>query len=305
MDTKNEIIVPYHTSVMPNEVIQGLDIKPGGMYIDATFGGGGHTDAILSKEPTCKVLAFDWDKTALGVNEPALKEKFGERLETHWGNFASIALVAKKLDLLGKIDGIIADFGTSRDQLRNKPGFSWQSNTPLDMRMSNSHGEFTARNILAKASEEELATIFHRYGEERYSRKIARYLAEARKIQPIDTTKQLATLVEECLNVRGHQKIHPATRVFQALRIVVNHELDNIENFLKAVPSVLAQNGRIVCISFHSLEDRIVKNYFKNLANQGILQIVSTKPIVPTDEEVYKNPPSRSAKLRVAQKITT
>ncbi|MBU4270074.1 16S rRNA (cytosine(1402)-N(4))-methyltransferase RsmH [Candidatus Dependentiae bacterium] len=293
----------YHKSVLVNEVLQYLNPQPNKIYIDATFGGGGHTNAILEKEPNCKVIALDWDKNAINKNFPKLKEKFGDRISVLWGNFANIKKLLETEKIV-HVDGILADFGTSQHQIEFSAGFSFQKDTPLDMRMSQAHHYFKASDIVNRFREKELADIIFKYGEERYARRIAKAIVEQRKITKFATTGQLAKLIE---SVVPRQKTytrkfytHPATKTFQALRIFVNKELENIEIFLKDSLNILNINGNMVCISFHSLEDRIVKNFFRE--NKNYLEILTKKPIIATDEERQKNPSSRSAKLRAVKK---
>lgn len=292
-----------HKTVLLKEAVEALNIRPNGLIIDATFGGGGHTRAILESCPTVRVIALDWDTTAIKKNGPALKEEFGDRLTIEWCNFANLYRVLKKHKIT-YVDGILADFGTSQNQIHYKEGFSFAVDSPLDMRMSNAHSYVKASTMLAHADEKELATIFWRYGEERYSRQIARAIVENRTKRMITTTKALADLVASVVPYvpfRGGKKtIHPATRVFQALRIAVNHELDHIETFLRAAIPALAPEGRLALISFHSLEDRIAKSYI--LENQDKLITIAKKPIVASPDELYENPSSRSAKLRIAEK---
>ncbi len=298
-----EQIKTYHKSVLVKEVITNLALKPGGLYIDATFGGGGHTRAILQAEPTCKIIAIDWDKKAIETNAPALEEEFGERLKVVWSNFSLLYKVMKK-EHVTEIDGILADFGTSQYQIHQKAGFSFQNNTPLDMRMAPSHQRQTAAEIVNKATEKELLNILYTYGEESQAKKIVKAIVEARERHYISTTGQLVQIIESVIHVqtfKHHRGIHPATKTFQALRIVVNHELENIENFLKIATSFLKPDGRMVCISFHSLEDRIVKTFFRE--HQHELEALTKKPITASQEELDENPSSRSAKLRAARKI--
>lgn len=289
----------YHKSVLPKEVLEQLNIKPGGVYVDVTFGGGGHTRSILNAEPTCKVIAFDWDKIAITTNGEPLKAEFGERLELVWGNFALFDRLMKKISITG-VDGILADFGTSQNQIHERDGFSFRTDTTLDMRMSPGHQKIWARDILNKASEKEIATIIFNYGEDRNANKIARAIVAARGKKRIMTTLDLTTIIESVVRPIRGQRTHPATKTFQALRIVVNGELDNIISFLKVCPRYLNPGGRLLCISFHSLEDRIVKKFFKESANT--LSTLTKKPIIASDEEVAANASSRSAKLRVAEK---
>lgn len=288
----------YHKSVLIKEVIEGLHLQPNGLYVDVTFGGGGHTSAILQAEPTCKVIALDWDQTAIFKNASRLQEEFGERFKVIFGNFANLHRILKKEKIL-QVNGILADFGTSQFQIHHQAGFSFRADTPLDMRMSASHSKITAAHVINKFDEKEIARIFFEFGEESKSRLIARTIVEQRKQKRISTTKELAELVESVIPRRG-SKIHPATKVFQALRIYVNNELDNIETFLKAATQVLAPGGRLVCISFHSLEDRIVKNFFREQSEY--LSIITRKPITPEKDEISQNRASRSAKLRTAEK---
>lgn len=289
----------YHVSVMPTQVITYLGIEPHGLYVDCTFGGGGHTRAILQAEPTVNVIAFDVDPDAFERNREALEHDFPGRVRFIWANFVTLRLALKKIGV-SEVDGVLADFGTSTYQIHHKAGFSFARDTKLDMRMSAAHGMVTAADIVNTASEHELATIFWRYGEERFGKQVARAIIQARSREKITTTAQLADIVQKAISgKRSH--VHPATRVFQALRIAVNHELDHIEGLLKQVPVVLKPGGRIVCISFHSLEDRLVKQAFKE--QQGVLEILTPKVVVPTATEIAQNPSSRSAKLRAAQKM--
>jgi len=291
----------YHKSVMTQQVIDNLNLKPGGVYIDATFGGGGHTRAILESEKKCKIISIDWDKKAIEKNGPELEEKFGDRIKIVWGNFSRLHFILKK-ENIKQVDGILADFGTSQHQIHTSHGFSFSKDTPLDMRMSPAHQKTTAADVVNNFAEKELAEIFFQLGEEKNSRKIAREIVEKRKEKKFETTTQLAKLIEDITpKSRAFlSKIHPATKVFQAIRIFVNRELENIEIFLKAAIKYLKPGGRIVCISFHSLEDRIVKTIFRE--NEKFLEILTKKPIPPTDEEIEENRSSRSAKMRVAEK---
>lgn len=296
----------YHKPVLVDEVITYLAPKPQGVYIDVTFGGGGHTRAILTAQPTAKVIAVDWDETALSMNAAPLEEEFGKRFMKIWGNFAQLPELLKK-NKIGPVDGILADFGTSQFQLKEQEGFSFASDTWLDMRMAPSFFKTTAYDIVNKSSEKELETIFREYGEEIFARRIARAIVEERRKKPIKTTAQLANIVVAVVpHKTGHNKnrhrIHPATRVFQALRIVVNEELENIQALLQNSLKVLKPGGRIVCISFHSLEDRIVKHFFKT--HQNDFEILTPKIVVPTEEECYRNPSARSSKLRAAMVLS-
>lgn len=291
-----------HKTVLIEPVLTYLDPKPNKMYVDVTFGSGGHTRAILEKEPHCTVIAVDWDKISLDTYATPMKEEFGNRFIPLWGNFAQLYKLLKSIRI-DQVDGILADFGTSQMHLFERAGFSVRRDSPLDMRMSPSHQKITAADILNKASEQQLSQIFWEFGEERFSRKIAHAIVEDRGKKPFRTTLQLADLIERIISVPPGTRIHPATRVFQALRIYINKELDNIKALLAGSLDVLADDGRLVCISFHSLEDRIVKQFFQEYAGIGRLEILTKRAIAATPEEVDKNPSSRSAKLRAARFI--
>lgn len=287
-----------HKSVLVDEVVKYLDPQAGETYLDVTFGAGGHTRAILEAQLGCSVIGMDWDTVSLETYGVPMAEEFGKRLSLAWGNFSLLYRVVKR-EHIKKVDGILADFGTSQMQITGRPGFSFSRDTPLDMRMSPSHQQITAAHIIASATETELSDIFFLYGEERYSRKIARIIVEERKLKPITTTAQLAEIVTKAVSSK-RGKTHPATRVFQALRIAVNKELDNITSFLAEAIRVLKPGGRLVCISFHSLEDRLVKQFFKEKEREGILEIITPKVVTASEQELYRNPSSRSACLRAA-----
>lgn len=288
----------YHTSVLVEELIFYLAPQKGGLYVDATFGGGGHTRALLEAEPSCRVIAFDWDTHALD-HGALLKEQYADRLELVWGNFAHIRALLKKRKI-ERVDGIFADFGTSQYQIATAPGFSFSVDAPLDMRMSPAHSMMTARTLVNEASEQELSDIFYLYGEERHARRIARAICSARKIRPLETTHDLVAVITSVVHFR-HHGIHPATRVFQALRIAVNHELDNIEGLLKTLPFLLRSGGRAVCISFHSLEDRLVKHFIRSRADEFVN--LTPKVVVAGARELEVNRSARSAKLRACERI--
>ncbi|MEI7580353.1 MAG: 16S rRNA (cytosine(1402)-N(4))-methyltransferase RsmH [bacterium] len=291
---------PYHVTVLLNEAVENLITQPGGIYLDATFGGGGHSRKILESDPTCTVIALDWDKEALDRNAPPLQQEFGARFIPEWGNFTNCyKLLAKHR--IKKIHGALADFGTSLFQIKHEDGFSFSVDTPLDMRMSKGHHYFNAAYVVQRFSESEIAKILFTYGEEPSARKIAAAIVAVRETgKSITTTKQLADLIQKTLPVRGYQRIHPATKTFQALRIFVNKELENIELYLKNITPLLHPGGRLACISFHSLEDRIVKDFLRS--HPDMFDIMTRKPIVPSDEEIAINRASRSAKLRIATK---
>jgi 16S rRNA (cytosine1402-N4)-methyltransferase len=289
-----------HKPVLVEEVLEYLNPEPHKTYLDVTFGSGGHTRAILEKEPTCNVIAMDWDASALETFGTPLQEEFGNRLELIWGNFSLLYKLLKK-HKIDSLDGILADFGTSQIQIAHTAGLSVYSNTPLDMRLSTAHQQVTAADVVNKATEEKLAQIFFQLGEESRGRQVARAILAARAQEKITTTGQLVNIVEGVI-ARRPGTIHSATKVFQALRIYVNHELDNIQAFLPAALKALNPGGSLVCISFHSLEDRMVKQFFKDQERALTLEIVTPKAIVAGDQELFLNSSARSAKLRVARR---
>lgn len=292
-------ITHYHKPVLVQEVLEYINLRSGNVYLDVTFGGGGHTRAFLEKEPGCSVIALDWDSVALEKNGYPLQEEFPGRLTLVWGNFSQVDKRLKK-DGLGPVDGIIADFGTSQYQLTERSGFSFNKDTPLDMRMSPAYQKVTAEEIINKASEKKLCDIFKELGQETYARAVVRAIIQERNKHDIKTTRQLAVLIEKI--IPRTKKIHPATKIFQALRIYVNKELENIQAFLPASLRILKPGGRLLCISFHSLEDRIVKQFFKDHTIQPpLLDIITPQVVTATQQEIDENSSSRSAKLRVAQ----
>ncbi|WP_008310701.1 16S rRNA (cytosine(1402)-N(4))-methyltransferase RsmH [Leptolyngbya sp. PCC 6406] len=278
-----------HIPVLPQAVLMGLAIHPQGHYLDATVGGGGHSGQILDADPTVRVTAIDQDGTAIAAARETLAP-WGERVTFWRGNFAQFEPGQQRFD------GILADLGVSSPQLDNpERGFSFRHEAPLDMRMDQRQ-DLTAAEIINHWDEVELARIFYTYGEERLSRRIAREIVAQR---PFTTTTALAQRIAQCVPGRyRHGRIHPATRVFQALRIAVNGELTVLETFLARSPDWLTPTGRLVVISFHSLEDRLVKH---TLRGDERLQVITKKPQIATQEEIATNPRSRSAKLRVAQ----
>lgn len=290
----------YHKPVLVEQVVHYLDPQPGKVYVDATFGGGGHTAAILEHQPACTVIGIDWDATALELNAPAIEKKFGDRFTAIRGNFAQLPVLLKRAGIT-KVDGMLADFGPSQYQILHKEGFSFTSRSPLDMRMAPEYHKKTAFDIINTASQDELEYIFREYGEERAARRIARGIVEKRRARPIKTAYELALLVKETVAPhRSYFKIHPATQVFQALRIAVNKEFENIRAFLVHSPALLNPHGRVVCISFHSLEDRAVKHFFKEHAE---FRVLTPKVVTATPEELQANPSARSARLRAAELI--
>lgn len=305
--TKKPVTPPVTTSatvhkpVLVNDVIAYLNVRPGGVYLDATFGSGGHTRAILEQNDDCTVIALDWDQRSLDQFVDPLQEEFHYRIRPLWGNFADLYKIFKE-QKLSPVDGIIADFGTSQMQIFDRPGFSVYRHTPLDMRMAPSFQKVTAAHVLNKDPGEKLQEIFSQLGGERYARAIAQRIVQERKRRKISTTTDLVRIIEQVVG-RGKQRIHPATRVFQALRIYVNRELSNIEAFLPAALTCLAPKGRLVCISFHSLEDRIVKEFFREQALAGQVNLLTKKAVRATKEEQRENRSARSARLRAVEMI--
>lgn len=291
-----------HKPVLMQEVLHYLNVKPGGVYVDVTLGGGGHTRMILDAEPTCKVIGMDWDKTVVDSTGKKLEEEYPGRFTAVWGNFSKITLLMQK-QKIKKVDGILADFGTSQIQIGNTPGLSVYRDKFLDMRMSTAHFKETAYDVVNYYSEENLADIIFHLGGERRSRAIARACVERRKKKKIKTTQDLVDVVISALSIKKKSKIHPATKTFQALRIYVNKELDNIKSFLKNSVPLLKESGRLVCISFHSLEDGIVKHFFKDRSriNSPTVKILTKKVCTATEEELEENKSSRSAKLRALE----
>lgn len=301
-----------HLSVLYQEVLEALQVAPHGRYIDGTLGAGGHTRGILSQGG--HVLAFDWDPEAITYAREQLAE-FGDQVTFVNASFADMADHAPVHGFTPEtVDGILLDLGLSSRQLDDpERGFAFRFDAPLDMRFDPRMAH-TAADLVNTLPESALADIFWRYGDEKQSRRIARAIVAQR---PLHTTTELADLVANNVYVRGRQKIHPATRVFQALRIAVNGELDALEKGLGAAISLLKPGGRLAVISFHSLEDRLVKNVMRDLSQEEVwpdnapapdptwqpsLKRITNKPIVPTAVEVARNPRSRSAKLRVAEK---
>ena len=306
-----------HRSVLLDECIQGLAIKPEGIYVDGTAGGGGHSYHIAERLTTGRLIAIDRDEAAIAAATARLSP-FSERATVYRSNFSEVAHV---LDDLGidKIDGMLLDLGVSSYQLDTaERGFSYQADAPLDMRMDR-RNEKTAYTVVNTYSEEALKKILFTYGEEKFSAKIARKIVQAREEAPIATTKELSDLIKSAMPAAardgGH---HPAKRSFQAIRIEVNGELDAIVPALKSAMARLNPGGRLAVITFHSLEDRIVKQAFAEMAegctcpkslpvcvcgHKPEARIITRKPILPGATELEENPRSRSAKLRVAEKL--
>jgi 16S rRNA (cytosine1402-N4)-methyltransferase len=299
-----------HVPVLLREAVEWLGASRGGLFVDATLGLGGHAEAILEASAAARVLGIDRDADARTLAARRL-ERFGGRLEIVAGDFRDLeGLLAGR-----RPAGVLADLGVSSLQLdRGERGFSFRRDGPLDMRMG---GEgLTAADLVNRSTEAELETIFRSLGEEPEARRVARTLVAARRRQPFSTTRELAEAVRAAKHRRSNERIDPATRVFQALRIAVNDELAAISELLDAAVRMLESDGRLVVISYHSLEDRIVKNRMRDLARgevdpvtgrtrseTRVLEVLTRKPIGPSDEEIAANPRSRSARLRAARRL--
>ncbi len=305
-----------HVSVLLKECIEGLGIKPNGIYVDGTLGGGGHSFKILQLLENGKLIGIDQDTDALKAATERLKIFEDKFIPVH-RNFSDIEMVLDELGIK-KIDGLLLDLGVSSFQLDEaERGFSYMNDGKLDMRMNQSD-TFTAYEIVNTYSERKLTSIINEYGEENWANRIAKFIVEARTEKPIETTFELVEIIKKAIPAAARKDgPHPAKRTFQAIRIEVNNELKIIEQTIEATVKRLNKGGRIAIITFHSLEDRIVKTAYKNLA-QGCtcppefpicicggkpkVKIISKKPILPSNEEVESNPRARSAKLRVAEK---
>ncbi|HHT20500.1 MAG TPA: 16S rRNA (cytosine(1402)-N(4))-methyltransferase RsmH [Tissierellia bacterium] len=302
-----------HISVLLNETIDALRIRPDGIYFDGTLGGAGHSSQILKQLEDGLLIAMDRDEAALMASKDKLRE-IGGNFVLAKGNFLNVDLLLGELQI-EQLDGALLDLGVSSHQLDTEErGFSYHYDAPLDMRMDQSQ-KLDARTIVNTYSHEELTTILLEYGEERWAKRIAEIMIERR---PIETTFELVDVIKRAVPAGARDNKHPARRTFQALRIAVNHELDNIEATLDKIMASLAPGGRLAVITFHSLEDRIVKNTFRRYENpcscpaelplcvcgqQPTGKLINRKPIIPGIKELEFNPRSRSAKLRVIEKI--
>ena len=300
-----------HYTVMLNEAVDALECQDGKIYVDCTLGGGGHSELILQRiSPNGRLIAFDIDDEAILHAKERLKNY--KNLTIVKTSYINIKSELKKLGIEKITGGVILDLGASYHQLtKAERGFSFSKDAPLDMRFD-MQSNFSAYNVVNDYSEEELVKIFSEYGEERFSKRIAKKIVEYRKQKKIETTLELANLIKEA-TPKIKSSIHPATRVFQAIRIEVNNELKNVNFVLHDILELLGKGGIISVLSFHSLEDRIVKKFFKYESQKcrcndlickcppPRLELVNKKPILATDEELKENPPSRSAKLRVAR----
>lgn len=306
-----------HVSVLFKESINALNLKDGGIYVDGTLGGGGHSHGILSACPGCRLIGIDQDSEAIAASEKRLEE-FGGRVTTVNRNFSEISNILSELGI-DKISGAVLDLGVSSYQLdRAERGFSYMHDAPLDMRM-NTQSQRSAYDVVNSCSCEELTRIFYEYGEEKWSKRIAEFIVERRAKSPVRTTLELADIIKAAIPKKARMEGgHPAKRVFQAIRIEVNNELGILESAIRDFVGHLEKGGRLAIITFHSLEDRIVKKTFQDLAKGCTcpkefpvcvcgktpeVKIISRKPVLPTQEEMEENSRSKSAKLRVAEKV--
>lgn len=307
-----------HKSVLPKETLSWLSPKPNEVFVDATLGLGGHSEAILKAGENIKVYGLDQDFEAIEKARLRL-QGFGEKFTAYHTNFAEIKKTLEE-NKVAEVDGILADLGVSSWQMDSpQRGFSFRYDAPLDMRMNSVADIPTAAELLNELSEFEIAKIIYEYGEERFSRRIARRIVEQRENgNPPETTGELVKLIEKSVPRKKNERIHPATRTFQALRIAVNRELEILEDFIRDSVDLLKTGGRLVVISFHSLEDRIVKKTLQKLAGkcecpprlprcvcgaQRIVEVLTRKPIIPNETEIAENPRARSAKLRACLKL--
>lgn len=294
-----------HIPVMLHEVIDYLDPSPGQIIVDATLGTGGHSLEILKKIiPGGRLIGIDRDEDSLAICRQRFSEFSGSYELVH-ANFVDLDQVLEKLGI-DKIDGIVFDLGISTYQLKDvERGFSFQQEGPLDMRMDKS-SYISAYDLMNNLNENEISHMLWSFGQERWHNRIAHLLVEERRNQPISTTRQLADLVMRAIPCRyrkGYYRIHPATRTFQAVRIAVNRELEILESSVKKAVAILRKKAKICVISFHSLEDRVIKHTFRALKADGLVDIITAKPMTPADSEVAANPSSRSSKFRVAERI--
>lgn len=306
-----------HIPIMLEEVIEGLNIKEDGIYLDGTLGGAGHSKEIVKRLDSGQLIGIDQDENALKKAKEVLSD-YSDKVIFVKNNYENIDLVLKELHV-EKVDGILLDIGVSSHQFDEiSRGFSHNQDAPLDMRMDRSQG-ISAWDVVNKYSKERLEDIIFNFGEERWARRIAEFIIEERSTTPIDTTLELVSVIKKAIpkkvRMEGH---HPAKKTFQAIRIEVNRELEVLQNSIEKMVGSLNPGGRLAIITFHSLEDRIVKEIFKELYKDCIcppeipkcicekkreIEIVTRKPIIPTKEEIRLNPRSRSAKLRIAEKL--
>ncbi len=307
----------HHISVLLNECIEGLNIKENGIYVDGTLGGAGHSAEIVKRLTTGRLIGIDQDTNAIKAAEKRLEE-YKDKVTLVHDNFSNIKAVFSQLGI-EKADGFLLDIGVSSHQLDEaERGFSYMHDAPLDMRM-NRDNSFSAYNVVNEYSEDELSEIIYKYGEERWSKRIAQFIVAERKQKPIETTFELVDIIKKAVP-KGARKDgpHPAKRTFQAIRIEVNGELEILERTIDDMTELLNPGGRLCIITFHSLEDRMVKNAFRKQENPCICppefpvcvcgkkkraNVITRKPILPSDEELEFNHRSRSAKLRILERI--
>lgn len=306
-----------HISVLLDKSIEYLGVKDNGVYVDGTLGGGGHSYKLLSSNEKCRLIGIDQDKEAISAARKRL-DVFSDRITLVNNNFCRIKEILKSLHT-DKIDGALLDLGVSSYQLDNASrGFSYMHDAPLDMRM-NTDGGKSAYDVINSYSEEKLSRIFFEYGEEKWSKRVAQFITEYRKKKNVETTFELVEIIKAAIPKGAREEGgHPAKRIFQAVRIEVNNELGILEQSIKDFTEALNKNGRLAIITFHSLEDRIVKKTFANLArgctcpksfpvcvcgNKPSVRIITRKPILPDDTEIENNSRSKSAKLRVIEKL--
>ena len=317
MENKKTTPEFQHYTVMANEAVDALNCLPGKIYVDATLGGGGHSELILRKiQPDGRLIAFDIDNDAIEYASNRLKDY--KNLTIVKESYSNIKKVLQNLGIKEITGGIVFDLGASYHQLtKQERGFSFMKDAPLDMRF-NQDSDFSAYDVVNSYNEDELIRIISEYGEEKFTKRIVKNIIECRKLKSIETTGELAEIIKNAVP-KTKEKIHPATRTFQAIRIEVNNELQNIKNTLNDVLTLLSIDAIISVISFHSLEDRLVKQCFKYYASKcrckpnepvchckpPMLELINKKPIMASEDEVKENPPSRSAKLRVAKKISS
>lgn len=295
-----------HRSVLLQEAVDGLKIQKGDVVVDGTLGSGGHTKEICARfGPHVKIISFDLDSDAIERAKSVLGDH-GCDITFVTENFKNINKVTEELGV-SCIDRILFDLGWSSDQFETSGrGFSFMREEPLSMTLTKTkgQGDFDARDVLNTWTEEDIANVLYAYGEERFARRIAREIVEKREEHPIETTTDLVKIIIESVpSFYRRHRLHPATKTFQALRIVVNDELENLRLALGRGFAKLSVGGRIAVITFHSLEDRIVKNFFRNLEKEGLGEVITKKPIVPEEGELRENPRARSAKLRIIEKI--
>ncbi len=306
-----------HISVLFDETLNSLNIKDGGVYVDGTLGGGGHSRGILERAKNVRLIGIDRDIEAIGAAKERLKE-FKDNITLVNNNFSNVKQILAELGI-SKIDGAVLDLGVSSYQLDNaERGFSYMHDARLDMRM-NPSDKLSAYEVVNNYTKEELTKIFYEYGEEKWSARIAEFIVEKREQKPVETTLELVDIIKAAIPKKVRvEGSHPAKRIFQAIRIEVNNELGILKDTVSDIVDVLNPGGRISVITFHSLEDRIIKKAFMDLAmgcicpkgfpvcvcnRQPIVKVISKKPILPTNKEEKENPRSKSAKLRIAEKI--